>query len=128
VHFGVFRVTACGNGIRQPKFIFFVFKGPKANLKSKTAAQNLRVPLAAFFEGTTEMEFISFEQLEEAAIVERLSAGRSSFKPSHYEFGTGNPDEPEYDQLAAIEAERLRKEEEDRLAAEGAWACGGPGA
>jgi hypothetical protein len=76
IQFGVFRCFAHGSGIKQAKFIFFVWKGPSAPLKAKMAGQNARAPLQAFFDGCVDMEINGFEELDEAVAQEELVEAR----------------------------------------------------
>jgi hypothetical protein len=48
-----------------------------------------------------------------------MSAGKGGLKPAGYEFGTGNPDDLEEDEILAAEKEAARVAEEERVAAEG---------
>jgi hypothetical protein len=122
IQFFVFRCYACGAGIRQMQLVCGVWRGPSSNLKAKMALSNIRAPVLAFFDGCKDMEMTAWEDVSDGVVAEKLSAGRAGFKPTHFEFGTGNEEDLEYDELQALEEERRRKEEEERIAAEGASA------
>ncbi len=92
VQWGVFRYHAIAGSVRQTRFVFFTWRGPSAPLKAKMAAQNARAPVQAFFDGCQDsIEFASFDEVEEAKVFEKLNSTKGGmFKPTAFEFGTGN--------------------------------------
>ena len=81
IQFGAFRVMLSAAGVpKVQRVYFFTWKGPKASLKSKMAAQNVRAPVQAFFEGCPDIEFSSWEELEEKAVTDKLISGKGAFK------------------------------------------------
>lgn len=69
-----------------------------------------------------EFEFNGLDTITNETVIAKLSSAGGSFKPTGYEFGTGNPADLEYDEILAKEQEDARIVEETRVREEGGGA------
>lgn len=126
--FGAFRVTCFMAGGNTEKLVYFTWMGPSVAMKTKLAASALRQEIKTYFQGThLDLEFIGdLDQINEDLITQKIKGSMGSHVPLKYQIGTGDDTELDDDEIAAIEAEnarlaeleRLRLEEEARIAAE----------